>query len=180
MRHPTRRLHHVNSSCASEYIHNTRNVAAAAPTLARIQSHSGVTLIELLMGLVVVSVLAAIAIPAYRSYVIRSQRSDAQTSLQHVQAAEERFFLKKGRYTADLFAPQNANLGGLGLGTRSDHTLYSLSVELTASGYIARALRVPRRGQSDDTVCRSFSLDENGLERALDRTGGDESSHCWR
>ncbi len=155
-------------------------VATEAATLARIQSHSGVTLIELVMGLVVASVLAAIAIPAYRSYVIRSQRSDAQTSLGQVQAAEERFFLRKGRYTADLSAPQNANPGGLGLSTRSDHALYSLSVELTASGYVARALRVPRKGQSDDTVCRSFSIDENGLKRALDRTGADESSHCWR
>ena len=81
------------------------------------KSQSGVTLIELMTVMVVIGILTAIAVPSYRRYLIRAQRSDASTALLRVQTSEEKFYLQKGAYTLDLTsAPKD---GGLGIGATS-------------------------------------------------------------
>ena len=59
----------------------------------------GVTLTELLIVLAVVALLAAIAIPSYSAYVVRSKRAEAKTAL--VQAAQymERIYSQSGCYS---------------------------------------------------------------------------------
>ena len=83
----------------------------------------GFTLVELMIVVVVVSILAAVAIPSYRNYVMRSQRTDATTALLRIQAAQEKFFLQNNAYSNNLpLAPPN----GLGMGTTTDDGNYDL------------------------------------------------------
>ena len=66
---------------------------------AHLRRPRGVTLLELVIVLVVLSILIAIAIPGYRSYAIRMNRSDARRdgSIVGVIKPSERAMLGTGR-----------------------------------------------------------------------------------
>jgi prepilin-type N-terminal cleavage/methylation domain-containing protein len=60
----------------------------------------GFTLIELMITVAIVAILAAIAIPNYRDYVIRGQLVDATQGLASVRANMERYFQDNRTYLA--------------------------------------------------------------------------------
>ena len=59
---------------------------------------TGFTLIELMIVIVVVAVLAAIAMPSYRQYVLRTHRTEAKRTLLNVAVAQEKFYLQNNTY----------------------------------------------------------------------------------
>jgi type IV pilus assembly protein PilE len=141
----------------------------------------GVTLAELLTALVVIAVLAAVAVPLWRVHLLRVRREDGMAALLAVQAAQDRYFGKYARYaTADQLtkpAPE-----GLGLQARSEHGYYDLELRSSDDGlgYSARARASRGTGQSDDSRCAQFTLDQNNRRRAEDSEGNDRSADCWR
>lgn len=60
--------------------------------------HQGFTLVELMITVVVLSILAAISIPSYRQYVIRSKRSAAQTVMMDIANREHQFLIANRAY----------------------------------------------------------------------------------
>ncbi len=145
------------------------------------KTEKGVTLIELMTVMVVLGVLAAIAVPSYRRYLLRAQRTDATTALLRLQTAEEKFLLQKGVYTTNLTELPTASTAGLGLATgTSERGFYQLKVEPSATGYTAIATPVSGAGQSDDTTCVEFSISETGVKKAKDSAGADSRAQCWR
>lgn len=140
--------------------------------------HRGVTLIELMIVLIVIGVLAAIAVPAYRSHVLRVQRTDATAALLRIQSAQEKFFVQNGRYATDLVAQPSA--GGLGLSNRSERGGYSLSVALTATGYFATAFAIATAAPAEDLRCQTFKITDAGVRSAFDERAVDRTSECWR
>jgi type IV pilus assembly protein PilE len=140
---------------------------------------SGLTLIELIVAMLVLAILASIAIPSYRGYVLRSQRTEATRALLQLRAAQEKFFLQNNRYATDLAA---APPDGLGMLATSESGLYDVSVALTDGGSGFRGTAVPRVGgpQAADTKCATFTLDDAGRRAALDGAGTDRTRDCWR
>ena len=64
----------------------------------------GLTLIELMVALTIVGILAGIAYPNYRDYVIRGHLADASTGLSTLRAQMERHFQDNRSYaTVDTF-----------------------------------------------------------------------------
>ena len=55
---------------------------------------NGFTLIEVMVVVGILGILAAIAIPSYRDYVIRSKLSEAQSGLSGLRTQAEQFFLE--------------------------------------------------------------------------------------
>jgi type IV pilus assembly protein PilE len=136
----------------------------------------GVTLIELMITVVIISILATLAVPSYRHYILRSQRTDAMTALTRIQAAQEKYFLQYNQYTTSLTGLPPA---GLALPAVSDNGFYDIDMpEATAVAFTVRA--VPRDGQAQDTRCQVFSLDHNNIKHAADGSGTDTTAECWR
>jgi type IV pilus assembly protein PilE len=58
----------------------------------------GVTLIELIVVMVIVGILAAIAIPTYRQYIIKANRRAAQSVMLDIGSRERQYFLANRVY----------------------------------------------------------------------------------
>jgi general secretion pathway protein G len=65
------------------------------------------TLIELMLGLIVLALLGSIALPSYRAHVERSRVSEAIADIKRIELAIERFVTNRGGHPASL-----ADLGG--------------------------------------------------------------------
>jgi type IV pilus assembly protein PilE len=137
----------------------------------------GVTLVELMIVIAVIGTLAAIAIPSYRRYLLRSQRSEAKIALMSLQTAEEKFYLQNNTYTNNVTA---APPGGLGLQATSETGKYDITVPTIAgdgSSYTAQAAPRSGGGQTDDTQCLTFTITERGVRGV---TGPYGSQACWK
>ena len=143
----------------------------------------GVTLIELIVVVVIIGILAAVAVPSYRQYVVRSQRTDAKEALLRLATAQEKFYLQNNRYaleTERATAPPN----GLGIAA-TEHGWYTLSVVapanagVAADGFTIRAVPVSPGPQASDTACVQFEVNDRGVRTAKKSGGTDNTDTCW-
>jgi type IV pilus assembly protein PilE len=139
-----------------------------------------ITARELLTAIVVLVVIAAIAVPMWRTHQLRLHRQDAVDSLRAVQTAEDDYFGKNARYAseAQLRASAPQALSDKSLSKRGYYrlTLQKSDDDLTYTA-VARAIAV--EGESD-TRCAELRIDQNGRRYAVDAEGVDRSADCWR
>lgn len=140
----------------------------------RIHRIAGFTLIEIMVVLLIIGILGAVAVPAYRQYVIRAHRTEAKTALLRLAANQERHHLQHNTYTDDLAAL------GFAAGV-SDNGVYTLSVP-SADATTFRADAVPTPGgasngvdMSRDEPCARFTIDAAGRRGAFP----DPDGTCW-
>ena len=133
----------------------------------------GVTLMELLIVVVVIGILASIAVPSYRRYVMRTHRTDATTMLLRIQAAQEKFFLQNNQYAPDVPA--------LGVSAVTDGGKYNIVIDQPngITSFRARAMPAAGQGQQGDSKCQTFSINELGVRGGLDSGGTNSTNECW-
>ena len=139
------------------------------------------TLTELLTAVVVLVVIAAIAVPMWRTHELRIRREDAANALRAVQTAQDDYFGKHARYADEAqlraSAPQAMSGKAMSAGGYYRLTLQKSDDDLTYSA-VARA--VPLEGETADTRCVELRIDQNGRRYAVDSNGVDRSADCWR
>jgi type IV pilus assembly protein PilE len=123
----------------------------------------------------ILTIVAAIAFPNYRNYVMRSHRGDATQALLRLAAAQEKFYITNNRYASEL------GDGGLGMDTRSENGWYDLSITSgDVTGFTARAVPVADGGQADDDACQRFEIDATGRKSAFGEGDVVNDDVCWR
>jgi type IV pilus assembly protein PilE len=142
------------------------------PLRSRIQ---GVTLLELMAVIMVIGILAAIAIPSYRQYVMRAHRAEAKAALLRLATNQERFYLQNRRYGSveDLVDAALLEEGGL-----SERGTYQITIDgpdATTYRATARPVDGGAYDMRDDAQCTSFSITPLG-ERAAT---GSAVDRCW-
>jgi type IV pilus assembly protein PilE len=149
----------------------------------------GFTLIELVVTMVIAAILAAIAIPSYQSYVLKSHRTDAKSALLDLASLEERYFSTQNTYTA---LPTNLGYPGAGVPFAVGSGYYNITV-LNVFGATAPTATVPGgtpasytitataiANQVNDTPCTSFTITSAGVQTALNSGGTDNTTACWQ
>lgn len=135
------------------------------------QRHArGFSLIELMIVLVIVAILAAVAVPSYRRYVIRAHRTDAQTALVDVAAREERFYYSKNAYSGNL----EADLNGKATMAGDRYT-----VEIASASSSAFVVKATAQGdqQRNDPGCATLTLNNLGAQGSTGTKADDPA--CW-
>jgi type IV pilus assembly protein PilE len=133
----------------------------------------GFTLIELMIVVAIVAILAAIAIPSYRKYVLQSHRSVAKSTLLEMASREERYYTLNNAYPASA---TSLNYPSATISV-PDATApyYQVSVVNGGSNFSLQA--VPTGSQANDT-CGTYTLNDLGVQG---NTGNSTSSaDCWK
>ncbi len=138
---------------------------------------AGFTLVELMIVVVIISILAAIAVPSYNSSVRKSRRTEAKTAIMDLAAREERYFATQNTYSTDGTA-----LGYGGAFPISTGTYYQIdmptSSAATSSSPATFSLTVepsPGSPQQADAACATFTVTQTGAQSAT----GTNPSSCW-
>ena len=131
---------------------------------------AGFTLLELMIVVVVLAILAAVALPSYRDYILRSQLAEATTNLADVAAKLEQFFQDNRTYAggcaAGTVAPLPANAKYFGFTCPT----------LTGTQYIVRA--TGKAGQS--TAGFTFEIDQLAARSTTAVPAGwTANATCW-
>jgi type IV pilus assembly protein PilE len=141
----------------------------------RTRRDSGVTLIELIIVLVIISILSMVAYPSFMQSVRKGKRTDAYTALTRVGGNLERFFGANTTYTTDTSLLGLIHDEGTAL---SDNRYYVITVAAGATGigssYVVSASARAGNMQAGDTGCTTLTLDSLGR-----RTPDPTSSTCW-
>jgi len=125
---------------------------------------NGFSLIELMVAVVIVSILAAIAMPSYNNYLIRGSRAAAQTELLEMASLQEKIYLNSNAYTPNISTGYDGSATG-GLGRTSGQTSdgkYALALSGVGQTYTLIATPVAGGRQAGDGC---LTIQENGLRQ---------------
>ncbi|WP_455220343.1 type IV pilin protein [Kaarinaea lacus] len=136
-----------------------------------LSNQSGFTLVELMIAVVVVSILAMVAIPAYNDSVTKGRRADAKSTLTTMAARQEQFFMDNKRYTADLKELGYASASGV-----DSIDGYYLVTSVVNDPSDPPAFTLTAAPKNVDADCAKFTLNEKGTQ---DVTGPKDPELCW-
>ncbi|HMS79523.1 MAG TPA: type IV pilin protein [Burkholderiaceae bacterium] len=140
----------------------------------KVRRERGFTLVELVIGMLVVAILSAIAMPQYSEYVARQRRIDARTALTLAAQWMERYRAEnRGAYTGAALPADYAS------SPQSGAPLYDLALaNVTPTTYRIEA--TPRVGSPmASDPCAVLTLASDGQRTAAGQTSGTVFDRCW-
>jgi type IV pilus assembly protein PilE len=128
--------------------------------------NKGMSFIELLITLAIVTILISIAYPSYQHYLTRTRRVAAKAGLLQLAARLENYYANHHSY---------AGAASQIPATLTEHGWYRLRIATaSAAGYQLEA--IPQRSQSADAACGRFYYDQLGDKKV---SGTQSAFECW-
>ena len=125
----------------------------------------GVTLIELVIVVALVSILMSTAMPSYKSYMLRVHRTEAIRLLLQASMCQQRLRAAAGSYDTTRCTPTS---------TSGRYRITYESADTRAERFLAMA--IPQGAQQEDP-CGSLSLDQNGAQGISAASAN--KNRCW-
>lgn len=125
----------------------------------------GFTLVELVVVMAIAAILAAIAIPNYSEYVLRSNRSSAQAFISDVATRQAQFFMDRRTYATTVAA--------LNMPVPNEiATRYDVAIAVNAGPPLTYTVRATPTGPQAHDRCGALTIDQAGTKTAA-------ASRCW-
>ena len=154
-----------------------------------VRRDAGFTLMELMIVVAIIAILAAIAIPSYSRYVVKTHRAAAAACLSEYANYMERYYTTNLRYdqapaaSASADAVANPVVGeaptlvlDCATAARTGKNYSYTTSEVTANTYTFRATPIHAQ-QNRDTQCGTLTLDQTGARSVDGGTG--TAAQCW-
>ena len=142
------------------------------------KQNQGFTLIELVIVVAIVGILSAIAMPMYRDYVVRSNRTEAKAGLAVVALAQERYYSVNNTYTSSVAALGSMTVVKSNGETEGGYYVVSIVLQSSGSAYTLNATPQSKAGQNTDK-CNILTLSSTGLKGVSSATSGYTAANCW-
>ncbi|MGI2168971.1 type IV pilin protein [Shewanella sp. MF05960] len=132
------------------------------------KAHSGFTLIEVMITVVIVGILASIAYPSYTKFVAKGARGDALAGLMNVANRQEQYYLDHKTFTK--------NMKRLGLSVDGDgyfvveNGYYKIDATTANTNRYTIEAKANDIQKARDSECSSMTITSDG-EKA--------PSECW-
>lgn len=131
--------------------------------------HSGFSLIELMITVIIAAILATIAVPAYRDHTLRARVAEAFSQLSASNLRLEQFYQDSRNFGSKTVCgvpmPANGNFS------------YACTLAENGQSYLLTASGLAERGMQ----AFSFTLDQSGNTRTLTLPAdwGSAPVNCW-
>jgi type IV pilus assembly protein PilE len=151
--------------------------------MMKLAQMKGVTLVELMVTLAVLSILVTVGYPLYADQVRKARRTEARNALMEVALLQERYFSVNGTYDVGLNS-LSLTKDSFDTGTATATTAktvngkYLVTLTNDATTFSISAAPVSGKGQDEDDDCQQFDIDQLGQKTALD-DGGSATTKCW-
>ena len=137
--------------------------------------HKGFTIIELMIVVVIIAILAAVALPSYRDYILRGKLVDAHNALSDFRVRMEQFYQDNRRY-------DGGGLNGCGATapTSKYFTFLCAPAAAPAQTYVVTATGIAGEGTSGFT----FTINETNARATVvtapaSTAGWSSNAACW-
>jgi len=141
---------------------------------------AGVTLMELLIVVAIVSIIAAFAYPSYNQFIVRAKRAVGTSMLLQIADRQQQYFMDNKRYAVSLtnlgYAGDSIMVDDEGQVVTTSDAKRTYNIQISASNIVTYELTATPQLQqaSRDASCGKLTLTHTG-KKGQSGTG----DSCW-